>query len=122
MCLHQPIRRAARHQRAVQTEINPAHGVTMRGQTPHEPPRAHIPQEDSLVVAPARKYIPLGTEREAVNIIVVPKQGFLPTTAPHARVASAPTDTSSARAYPPHAGGVLVRTAGVCWVAGGPIP
>lgn len=69
--LHQPVRGAARHQRAIQTEVNAAHGVTVRGQAPHQPSRAHIPQEDGLVVAPARKYVALGAEGETVHIVMM---------------------------------------------------
>lgn len=120
---HQPIRRAARHQGAIQTEINTAHGVTMRRQAPHEPPRAHIPQEDSLVVAPARKYVALWAEGETIQVVVVPQQGFPPAAAPHARVAGTATDAPSAGADPPDGGGgVLVGAAGVGRVAGGPVP
>lgn len=53
----------------------------MRRQTPHQPPRAHIPQEDRLVVAPAGKDIPLWRKRKAVNIVMMSQQRAPPSPA-----------------------------------------
>ncbi len=52
-----------------------ADGVAMSGQAPHQPPGAHIPQHDGLVVAPAGEDVPLGREGEAVDVVVVAQQG-----------------------------------------------
>lgn len=121
---HQPIRGAARHQRTIQTEVNAAHWVTMRWQAPHKSPRAHIPQEDCLIVAPARKYVALGAKGETVEIIVVAQKGFPPSAAPNARVTGAPSDAPSTRTNPPNGGGggVIVGAASVSRVACGPVP
>lgn len=48
----------------------------MRRQTPHQPAGPHVPQEDSLVVAPAGEDVALGREREAVDVAVVAEEGF----------------------------------------------
>lgn len=121
---HQPIRGAARHQRTIQTEVNAAHWVTMRRQAPHKSPRAHIPQEHRLIVAPARKYVALGAEGETVQVIVVAQKGFPASAAPNARITGTPADAPSTRTNPPNGGGggVIVGASSVGRVACGPVP
>lgn len=93
-------------------------------QAPHKSPRAHIPQEDCLIVAPARKYVALGAKCETIKIVMVAQQRFSSSAAPNARITGAPADAPSARADPPNGSSSsgVVGAASVGRVAGGPIP
>jgi len=71
----QPITTTTHDQTTIMHKVHAADGIRVRRELPHHARSANVPEVDGFVVGTADEHVAGGTERDAVDVVVVAEEG-----------------------------------------------